>query len=191
MPLAIPSDILKANAQMEREAVKDIAEAARWTEELRRIDPSLSVVWVPEQAVNFDNPGRWHLRKEIPGDYDEWWPLLTNADDVATGRAHAEGLYKPPGSWLLNALTASDMWNPRVHRSKQEARQKHREAKRRAKERETEQRRDEMALANRAARRVKGDRGLTRRMDLHLPPDIAAEREAKRQAEKAAERESN
>lgn len=180
MPLAIPSEILEANAQMEREAVKDIAEAARWTDELRRIDPSLSVVWVPEEAINFDHPARWHLRKQIPGDFDEWWPLET-----------PEGGYRAPGAWLLDALSAADMWNPRVHRSKQEARQKHREAKRRAKARETEQRRDEMALANRAARRIKGDAGLTKRMDLHLPPEIAAERQQKREAERAAERESS
>lgn len=180
MPVAIPSDILEANAQMEREAVKDIAEAARWTEELKRIDPSLSVVWVPDVATNFDNPGRWHLRKQIPGDYDEWWPLLTET-----------GGYKAPGSWLLDTLSASDMWNPRVHRSKKEARAKHREAKRRAREREREQRQDEMALAARAANRINGDGGLTKRMDLHLPPDIAAERKAKREAERAAERQTS
>lgn len=179
MPLAIPSDVLAANAQMEREAVRDIAEAARWTDELKRIDPSLSVVWVPEEAVNFDHPARWHVRKQIPGTYDEWWPLLTES-----------GGYKAPGGWLLDTLTANDMWNPRVHRSKQEAREKHRRAKVRAREREAEQRQDEMALANRAARRVRGDGGMTKRTDLLVPAAIAEERRQKREAERAAEREA-
>lgn len=174
MPLAIPEEIRQANAQMEREAVRDIAEAARWTEELKHIDPSLSVVWVPENATNFDNPGRWHVRKAIPGDFDEWWPLLEQPGDR----------YKGPGLWLLEALKANDLWNPRVHRSKQEARDKHRRAKVRARAREQEQRRDEMALAYRAANRVRGDAGLTKRTDLLVPPVIAAERKAKREAEK-------
>lgn len=173
MALALPSEILAANAEMEREAVKDIAEAARWTDELKRLDPHLSVVWVPEEAANFDDPGRWHLRKQIPGDYDEWWPLLG-----------PNGEYRAPGSWLLDTLSANDLWNPAVHRSKQEAREKHRRLKVRAKEREREQRRDEMALANRAARRLRGDSGFTKRTDLLVPPVIAAERKAKREAEK-------
>lgn len=177
MPVAIPRDILEANAEMEREAVKDIAEAARWTDELRRIDPTLSVVWVPEEATNFDHPGRWHLRKQIPGTYDEWWPLLTES-----------GGYRAPGSWLLDNLTASDMWNPRVHRSRKEAREKHRQAKLRARAREAEQRQDEMALAHRAANRIRGDAGLTKRTDLILPPAIAEEKKRKREAELAREK---
>jgi hypothetical protein len=170
---------------MERQSIVDIAEAARWTDELRRIDPSLEVAWVPEQATEFDNPGRWHLRKRIPGSFDEWWPLLTDAKDVAAGRAREVGAYKAPGPWLLETLTANDMWNPRVHRSKQEARAKFREAKRRAKVTEAEQRQDEMALANRAARRIRGDSGMTRRTDLQVPKSIAAERKMQRDAERA------
>lgn len=174
------------NAAMERQSIVDIAEAARWTEELRRIDPSLTLVWVPETATQFDDPGRWHIRKKLAGDYDEYWPLLTDAEDVARGAAQREGMYKAPGSWVLDALNANDMWNPAVHRSKQEAWRRHREAKERAKVREAEQRQDEMALANRAARRIKGDGGMTKRTDLLVPRAVAEERLRKRAAEKAA-----
>ncbi|HEX7246417.1 MAG TPA: hypothetical protein VF245_12730 [Solirubrobacterales bacterium] len=184
MPVAIPRDILEANQQLERQSIKDIAEAARWTEELRRIDPTLSVVWVPENATNFDHPARWHLRKQIPGTYDEWWPLLHGA----VSRDPSDTGYIAPGSWLLDNLTAGDMWNPRVHRSRKEAREKHREAKRRARAREAEQRQDEMALAHRAANRIRGDGGLTKRTDLILPPAIAEERKRKREAELAREK---
>jgi hypothetical protein len=188
--LLVPGHVANAghesvNAAMERQSVSDIAESVRWTEELRRIDPSLEVTWVPEQATEFEHPARWHVRKRIPGDFDEWWPLLTDAKDVAEGNAREVGAYKAPGSWLLHALTAADMWNPRVHRSKKEARAKLREAKTRAREREAEQRQDEMALANRAAKRIKGDGGLTKRTDLLVPKSIAEERKRKKDAERA------
>lgn len=166
--LLIPLDPAEANARMEEQSVRDIAEAARLTEELRRIDPGLSLHWVPEDATEFDDPGRWHVKKEVPGDFDEWWPLLGE-----------DGAYKEPGAWIFDALSANDMWNPRVHRSKQEAREKHRQAKQRAKAREAEQRQDEMALANRAAKRIRGDGGMTKRTDLLLPPAVAAERKVK------------
>jgi hypothetical protein len=165
------------NAAMERQSVTDIAEALRWTEELRHIDPSLEVIWVPEQATEYDHPARWHIRKKIPGDVDEWWPLLGPG-----------GCYRAPGMWLLegpDSLSANDMWNPRVHRTKREARAKFREAKKRAQEREAEQRQDEMAVAYRAAKRIKGDAGLTKRTDLQVPKVIAAERKMQRDAERA------
>lgn len=175
--LLVPTDVAEANAAMDRqaaEATRHIAEAARLGEDLRHIDPYLSLHWVPEDATEFDDPGRWHVKKEIPGDFDEWWPLIG-----------PNGEYREPGAWVLDVLTANDMWNPRVHRSRREAREKHREAKRRAKARDTEQRRDEMALANRAAKRIRGDAGMEKRTDLLLPPSVAAEREAKVKAEQA------
>lgn len=180
--LLLPADAAaeEVNAALAEIARCDTELAVHWTAELKRIDPSLSVEWVPEQAVEFDNPGRWHVRKQIPGDFDEWWPLLGE-----------NGAYREPGSWLLEALTASDMWNPRVHRDKQEARERHRQAKVRAREREAEQRQDEMALANRAARRLRGDSGMTKRTDLLVPKAIAEERRRKKAEEEAAAKETD
>ena len=174
--LLIPDHVAheRVNASMERQADGQMEMARIWTEELRRIDPTLSIVWVDENADDFDHPGRWHLRKPVPGSFDEWWPLIG-----------PNGEYREPGAWLLDALNANDMWNPRVHRSKKEAAAKHREAKRRAKEHEAGQRVDEMALANRAARRINGDGGMTKRTDLQVPAVIAAERRMKRAAESA------
>ena len=180
----IAIDPAAANAAMARQVQADVAEARHWNEELKRIDPTLSLVFVPGHATEFDDVNCWQLKKEIPGDYDEYWPLLTDAADVAAGKARREGEYKAPGSWLLQRLDENDLWNPRVHRSRQEARQKYRAAKERAKEREAEQRQDEMALGHRAAKRLRGDSGFTKRTDLLLPPAIAAERKAKREAER-------
>jgi len=171
--LAIALDPAAANAAMARQVQADADEARHWNEELKRIDPTLSLVFVPWNATEFDHRDCWQLKKEIPGEYDEYWPLLTEDEK-----------YKAPGPWLLDALTANDMWNPRVHRSKQEARAKHRAAKERARAREAEQRQDEMALAHRAAKRLRGDSGFHKRTDLILPPAVAAERKARREAER-------
>jgi hypothetical protein len=156
MPLILPESVAYAeiNAAMESQASEQEGLARRWTQELKRIDPTLSVEWVPEQADEFDYPARWHVRKRIPGSVDEWFPLVG-----------PQGQYREPGAWILDEFQANDLWNPRVHRSKQEAKEKLRETKARAKKLASEQRVDEMALAHRAAMRVKGDGGMTRRMD--------------------------
>lgn len=184
--LAIAINPAAANAAMAAQVQAEADEARHWNRELKRIDPTLSLVFVPGNATEFEERNCWQLKKEIPGEYDEYWPLLTDEADVAAGKATAVGLYKAPGSWLLDVLNENDLWNPRVHRSRQETRAKFRAAKERAKQRETEQRQDEMALAHRAAKRLKGDSGFMKRTDLILPPAIAAERKAQREAERKA-----
>lgn len=153
MSLILPDSayVAEINARMEQQASEQEARARYWTAELKRIDPTLSVEWVPEQADEFDYPARWHVRKRIPGGVDEWFPLVGT-----------HGEYREPGSWILDEFQANDMWNPRVHRSKQEAKEKLREARTRAQKLESEQRVDQMAEAIRAARRVRGDGGMTK-----------------------------
>lgn len=160
--LLIPNHIAheRVNAAMAGQADAHMAEARHWTHELKRIDPTLSVAWVDVRATEFDHPGRWHVRKEIPGNYDEWWPLLRGA----VGGTPPDG-YIAPGAWILEQFQASDMWNPRVHRNKREAKDKLREAKRRARALEAEQRQDHMAEAHRAAKRLRGDAGFKTRTD--------------------------
>lgn len=156
MSLIVPESVAaeKINAAMEAQAAEQEELARHWTAELKRIDPTLSVEWVPEQADEFDFPARWHVRKRIPGSVDEWFPLIGGA-----------GEYREPGSWILDALQAADLWDPRVHRDRKEAKEKLREARVRAKALEAEQRADVMAEAVRAARRVRGDGGMTKRTD--------------------------
>lgn len=154
MSLLVPASVAaeQINAELERQADEHMAEAAHWTEELRRIDRSLGLVWVPPSAEDPELlPARWHIRKRIPGSVDAYIPLVG-----------PENSYRPPGAWMLDWLTANDLWNPSVHRDKQEAKEKLREARRRAKALEGEQRRDEMELAARAALRLRDDRGLTK-----------------------------
>jgi hypothetical protein len=161
VPLILPESIAaeEINAAMEAQAAEQEDLAQRWTAELKRLDPTLSVEWVPEQADEFDYPARWHVRKRIAGSVDEWFPLIGPG-----------GEYREPGSWILDSFQASDVWNPRVHRDRKEAKEKLREAKVRAKKLEAEQRADVMAEAVRAARRVRGDGGMRTRTDKKRVP---------------------
>lgn len=146
-------------------------EGARLLEtELKAIDYSLSIVLVKDNADpdEFEYPGYWYIRKRVPGSVDAYFPLVGDA-----------GERLEPGPWVLDRLKAEDLWNPRVHRSKQEAREKLRAAKVRAKALRAEQRQDVMKETIRAAKRVRDDRGMTkssaakrRGEGIELPPGV-------------------
>lgn len=143
LPRSIADERDEINADRRAQVFSDYAE--HWTAEVKRVDPSLEIVRAHEQSTDPDLiPGHWYLLKHIPGSVDEFMELP-----------------KPPGGWLYDWLTGNDLWNPRVHRSKQEAKEKIRAAKVRARQLEASQRQDEMALAYRAARRIRDDRGMT------------------------------
>jgi hypothetical protein len=176
MPLLLPQDpaalaLAEAENAAKNMAVDDaIAGAEKWTEELKRIDPHLTIVWIGENSEVGDLdlvPGRWHIKKKVPGGDDEYFPLVGE-----------QGEYREPGGWMLDMLNANDMWNPRAHRDRKEAKRKLREAKVRARALEKEQRQDEMLLAARAAKRMRGDSGLHKRTDkrpvrgIILPPGV-------------------
>lgn len=173
--LLVPASVAAEEeaAAINAEVDAQVTEARILADDLRRIDPTLSVVWVGENADDPEVvPARWHIRKRIAGTIDAYIPIVG-----------PDGEYREPGPWVLDWLQAADLWNPQVHRSRREAKDRHREAKLRAKAREEEQRKDEMMVAARAAQRIRGDSGMTQRTDLKLPPDIAAERKARREAE--------
>jgi hypothetical protein len=160
-------------ARLNAEIDAQVEEAKILSEDLKRIDSTLSVVWVGERVDDPELvPARWHIRRQTPGMVAAYIPLVG-----------PDGEYREPGSWVLDWLQANDLWNPEVHRSREEAKQRHREAKVRAKRREEEQRKDEMMVAARATKRIRGDSGMTHRTDLKVPANIAAERKAKREAE--------
>lgn len=161
LPRSVADEREQINAERREQVFTEYSR--QWTEEIKRIDPTLEIVRASDQADDPDLiPGRWYLLKRVPGSVDEYIELP-----------------RPPGGWLYDWLSAADMWNPRVHRSRQEAKEKFREAKLRARKREAEQRVDQMSEAVRAASRIKDDRGMTSRSDLKLPPDIARERREK------------
>lgn len=154
--LYLPSKVADERAADELNAEVDrmVEGSKELLAELKSIDPTLSLVLVNEQAdpQEFDYPGYWYIRKRMPIPPDEFFALA----DRETG-AKLE-----PGLWILDWLNEADLYNPRIHRNKQEAKEKLRTAKTRAKKLRSEQRRDEMRVAWRAAMRVNGNGGMTR-----------------------------
>ena len=120
LPPAAEAELI--NHEIAEQADEHMAEAVEWAKELKRIDSSLDLVWVGEAADDAElMSGRWHIRKRIPGTVDAYIPLV--------GR---DGSYRPPGAWMLEWLTANDLWNPSVHRDKEEAKRKLGQARERA-----------------------------------------------------------
>lgn len=136
--------------------------AEHWTRELRYIDPYLSLARIGDNADPRTGflPGCWYIRKRIPEGSDEWMPLIGGEGEPD------EGEYREPGPWILDLLNENDMWNPRAHRNRAEAKQKLRDAKTRARALEREQRHDEGLLGLRAVKRLRSEKGLTQRTDL-------------------------
>jgi len=160
--------------QVNAEVDRQIEESKELLGQLQAVDPHLSLVLVAENADpdDWDYPGYWYLKKRIPGSVDAYFPL-----------AGPNGERLVPGPWVLDELRAEDLWNPAVHRDKQDAKRRMREARERAKVTEAEQRQDEMAVAYRAAMRVNGDGGMRRNAsrkgspqpkEIVLPPGVDA-----------------
>lgn len=147
LPRSVAEERDQINAERRAQVFRGYAE--QWTKELQRVDPYLEVVRASDTPTDPDlKPGGWYLLKRIPGSVDELIELP-----------------HPPGPWIYPWLMQRDMWNSRIYRDKKAAKEKYRQAQNRAKAREREQRRDEMALALRAAERLRGDSGMTKRTD--------------------------
>lgn len=161
------------NAMFDHQADEHVAEGEHWNRELRRIDEGLSLVWIPPDAdMPGVVPGRFHIRKRVPGGLDGYVSL--------TGPG---GSYRAPGVWMLGYLREADMWDERVRGNKARRDREIEEAKRRERVREEEQRQDEMRLATRVARRIRGDSGFTKRTDLKDHKHILEEKARKGRGE--------
>jgi hypothetical protein len=158
MPLIPPesAEVAAWKAEQAQQVESKVREMEHWDRELKRIDPSLSLIVAKPGSEDVGLlPGRWHVQKEIPGAPDEFWPLVGPDDE-----------YREPGAWVLDEFNANDLWDPRVHRTKKEAKQKLSDARARAKRLLAEQRAEEIDFQARAARRVRGESGLVKRTDL-------------------------
>jgi hypothetical protein len=158
MGLLVPRRVAEEDLaeRVNAEVDAQIARAHEISKLLGSIDPHLSIVLAPENADHeeFEHPGYWYVRKRIPGSFDALLPLIGE-----------NGERLEPGPWVVDWLKARDLWDPRVFSSKKELKERLRTARTRAKQLESEQRRDEGAVAVRAARRVRGDYGMTHRTD--------------------------
>jgi hypothetical protein len=169
MPLILPesAEVAAWKAEQAEQVEAKVREVEHWDQELKRIDPSLSLVVAKPGSEDVGlMPGRWHVVKAIPNAPDEYWPLVGPNDE-----------YREPGAWVLEEFKAADLWDGRVARDKKELKRKLREAKVRAKELLREQRTEEVEYQARAARRVRGESGLSKRTDLKASPKTLAHRQ--------------
>lgn len=169
MALILPesAEVAAWKSEQAQQVEFKVREMEHWDTELKRIDPSLSLIVAKPGSEDVGLlPGRWHVQKEIPGAPDEFWPLVGPNDE-----------YREPGAWVLDEFEAADLWDGRVARDKKELKRKLREAKVRAKRLEAEQRAEEIDFQARAARRVRGPEGLRKRTDLKASPKTLAHRQ--------------
>lgn len=158
MPLILSEsyEAQQINREIEQQVDAQIEEAAHWNKELKRIDPGLSLVLGAQSAADTElKAGYWHVRKRVPGGVDAY--IVLQGPD---------GQYREPGAWMLEMLQAADMWNDRVKEERKRIQRHVAEAKDRARRTEKEAQMDEADLAMRAASRLRGPEGFTKRTDL-------------------------
>jgi hypothetical protein len=115
----------------------------RWSAELQRLDPNLELIRASENATAIGlKPGYFHVMRRSPTGPPELWPL-----------EGPDGEFREPGSWLVEWLERSDMWNGRAMSERRKRELEAIRAKERAREREEEERVDELAQRWAAASR--------------------------------------
>lgn len=153
--------------------------AQRLEKELKSMDERLEVVFVDPESAKLDPsergmgvvPGRWHVVRRNPDTVDSWFPIMGPASE-----------YRDPELKVAEDMKKADLWRPgalkelRDHQAKQIA------EKEKKKELEKEQRRDEMAVAARAAKRMNGDAGMYRDHSRH--GELSSYAKKAREAEK-------
>lgn len=126
-------------ARMERDKALHFAEDHRVKEFngwLKNIDPWCRLVFAEENAWGPGiQPGRWHIRRQVPGCSPTHLVISTNGVGVPGG-------YRDPDSGVLDSLRRADMWHRDLLREQQRAEQ----SEERAKENYQQARREELAL---------------------------------------------
>lgn len=154
MPLILSESayVEQVNAELEAKVDECLDKAESWNRELKRIDPSLSLVLGKENVEDSElKASYWHIRQRVPGFADGYICLQG-----------PQGQYREPGAWMLDMLLYGDLWNDRVKRDRERIRRHLAEAKERARQTEKEQRWDEASLAMRAAKRLRGPEGFSK-----------------------------
>lgn len=149
-PLGILPPHIRRNAEVEQMADSQIAQAQALATALHQRDPNLKLTFFGERAkpIHGIKPGRWHVVRTNPGTADSYMPIET-----------PNGSYREPDFGVLAELDGRDLWKKgalekiKAGPSSEELRDELRD----------EQRRDEMKADYRAARRVPGDGGFSRR----------------------------
>lgn len=158
-----PFGILPADIRARYERAEWVDGAAKAGRELERelkgvFGPEIEVVLVkanidPENTPENVIPGRWHVRRNNPP------PTLPTYIPITT----PDGGYRDPDSNVLAELADIDLTRPGVKQRMMDRTRSDSPHKQRERDLKKEQRHDELKLNFRAAKRVAGDGGLTKR----------------------------
>jgi len=137
--------------------------ARRLEKELKQLDDRIEVDFVDPEAAKVPLeqrapglvPGRWHIIVRTgPGADDHYFPIV--------GEKMA---YRDPELSVVEEMKARDLWKPRIFDKLVNEWEKEASRLRQQEITEGEGRIEQVAAAYRAAKRVKGDGGETRRFD--------------------------
>lgn len=148
---------LRAEIENE-EAVDRQVGAARWLDkELKARDPYLGLVFVKPDIPEWELPmgavaGRWHVERKNPGFVSTYVPIQG-----------PKGEFREPTADIFDMLDRIDLRKDEVFREVLRRGERKREEQRKATELQDEQRRDELVSDFKAAKRVAGEGGLTKR----------------------------
>jgi len=135
------------------------SQARQLEKELKEIDPELEVDFVDPAAANNPTqekaigivPGRWHIIRRNPGGVNSWFPIC--------GPNKA---YRDPELSIVEEMKKADMWRPGALQEFRDAQMKELRDKEAQATLEDEQKRDESEMVWRAAKRVRGEGGMTK-----------------------------
>jgi hypothetical protein len=101
MSSLILPDWVRHNVEREKAVDEQLELARYWNRLLKEIDEQLSLVWVHEESPPYPGiqPGRWHIKRRVPGSVDIYIPI--------TGPS---GEYMEPHSGILEELQRRDLW---------------------------------------------------------------------------------
>lgn len=137
--------------------------------ELKELDPRIEVDFVDPEAAKVPLedrapgllPGRWHIIvRTPPGVDDGYFPIV--GPNMA---------YRDPELKIVEEMKARDLWKPGIFDELERRWEKQASELRRAEITDGEARIEQVAAAVRAAHRVRGEGGLTKRFDRKGRPE--------------------
>lgn len=131
LPPGPRAEIARDRAEIAAQYVRIRGTLDRFNEELRRIDPHLSMVKAHDR-VALGSPlkaGYYHVIRESPGHPTTVMPV-----------EHDDGSYKEPDSSVFEMIERNDMWNDRAVRASRNRQRRLRDAADRQRQRDSEER---------------------------------------------------
>ncbi len=131
-----------------------VAEGGRLEHELRKVDPQLRVGFIGEKAPRQWGiiPGRWHVIRLNDGAPPYFLPI-----------AGDDGEYLEPSFQIIEEMKSRDLWKAGAMEGLMRRRQEETDRRQKEADNRREGLKDESAHTFRAAKRVSGEGGMTKR----------------------------